>query len=259
MSNNNQNQLSQTYLDLVEKNAKTPVSADERFHCIYIRTSTTDQMGGAESQLRAAIQFCEQNNISRYEVFTDTGISGAKSSRPALDRMMALVREGRVKGCIVYSFSRYARSVMHLLSALEEMKSNNTEFISVTERIDTSSSLGRAFFGLISILSQLEREILRERVVNGLNNARAKGVRIGRVKTRNSELIRALLAKGLSQRVVADLASCSNGSVSLEKRAIKLEKLAAEKKKLDEEKAAQLTPGNLVFDLPPEQNQKIAA
>ena len=261
MSNNNQNQLTPTYLELLEKSKPFSASeSDERFHCAYIRVSTDQQQTGAESQLRAIQNFCAQNGITRYEIFTDTGISGAKTNRPALDRMMSVVREGKAKGVIVYSFSRFARSVIHLLQALEEFKTKNTEFISVTERIDTSSSLGRAFFSLTGIIAQLEREILCERVKNGLANARAKGKKIGRVKTRNSELIRALLAKGLSQRVVADLANCSNGSVSLEKRAIKLERLAAEKKKHDEEKAAQLSvsSGDMKFDLPIEV-EKMAA
>jgi DNA invertase Pin-like site-specific DNA recombinase len=129
------------------------------------------------------------------------------------------------------------------------MKSLNTDFLSVSERIDTSSSLGRAFFATCGIMAQLEREILIERVKNGLANAKAKGVRIGRVKTRPSELIRALLSKGLSQRVVAGLANTSNGSVSLEKKLMKLEKLAMEKKKLDEQNSSVLSTGDLNFDI----------
>ncbi len=103
-----------------------------------------------EAQIRALKEHCEKNNIADYELFTDENVSGAKVSRPSLDRMMLAVRSGQVDGVICYSFSRFARSTTHLLSALEEMKKYNTEFISITERIETCSPMGRAFFTVIA-------------------------------------------------------------------------------------------------------------
>lgn len=100
---------------------------------------------------------------------------------------------------IVYSFSRFAMSTTHLLSALEEFEDLDMLFISVSESLDTGSAIGRALFTIILGISQLERELISERVKNGLKNVKAKGVQLGRSKTRNSELILELHSKGRSE------------------------------------------------------------
>jgi DNA invertase Pin-like site-specific DNA recombinase len=135
---------------------------------------------GLESQIRALKEHCERNNIKDYELFTDENISGAKVSRPSLDRMMISIKKRKFSTLVVYSFSRFARSTTHLLSALEEMKKSETEFISITEKIETNSPMGRCFFTVIAAIGQLERELIVERVKNGLRNAKLKGKQIGR-------------------------------------------------------------------------------
>lgn len=190
---------------------------------LYARVSTSDQSSGLESQIRALKDYCQQNQIESYELYTDEGISGAKVSRPSLDRMIGAVKKGEHSKVIVYSFSRFARSTTHLLNALEDMKKYDTDFISLTERIETNSPMGRAFFTVIAAIAQLERELIVERVKNGLKNAKAKGKQIGRMKTRPSELIRAMLKSGMTLRATAKVANCSHGSVSLEKRLMKQE------------------------------------
>lgn len=195
---------------------------------LYARVSTDQQTGGLESQIRALKEHCERLGITEFDLYTDENISGAKSSRPSLDRMMAAVRENKHSAVIVYSFSRFARSTTHLLNALEEMKKHETEFTSLTEKIETNSPMGRAFFTVIAAISQLERELIVERVKNGLRNARLKGKRIGRAKTRNSELIRSLLKAGMTIREIARVARCSHGSVSLEKSLMRKEEQQSE-------------------------------
>lgn len=215
---------------------------------LYCRVSTFDQGKGLESQIRTLKEFCEKNKIENYEIFADEGISGTKNSRPSLDRMMALVREGKIDSVVVYSFSRFARSVTHLLTALEEFNKLGVSFVSHTEKMDTNSPMGKMVFVIISAVSQLERDLIVERVKNGLKNAKAKGVHIGRVKTRPSDLIRALLAKGLPQRTISSILNISNGSVSLEKREWKREKAALLKQQQEQNKEVILSTGDLNFE-----------
>jgi DNA invertase Pin-like site-specific DNA recombinase len=207
-----------------------------------------DQATGMESQVRVLKNYCEQNNIENVEFFCDEGISGTKSSRPALDRMMAAVEVDEVQSVVVYSFSRFARSTTHLLNALQTFKRKGVHFVSLTERIDTNSAVGVAIFSILASISQLERDLVADRVKIGLANARAKGRLIGRKKMRDSDLIRKLLNAGMSYRNISIVAKCSHGSVSAERAAMKRE--AAElQKKLEEQASAerQLQESSVVF------------
>lgn len=221
--------------------------ADKRVAC-YARVSTLDQATGLESQERVLRTYCEQNKLDNVEFFSDHGISGTKSSRPALDRMMAAVEGGEISMVVVYSFSRFARSTTHLLNALNRFKAKGVQFVSLTERIDTSSAVGMAMFSILAAISQLERDLIADRVRVGLANARAKGKLIGRKKMRDSDLIRKLLKAGMSYRNISVVAKCSHGSVSAERAAMKREEEAL-KKKLAEQEAAekQLQEAGVVF------------
>ncbi len=194
-----------------------------RYYCcmdkivaLYCRTSTSYQNKGLESQERALVEYCAAKGITNYKIYKDEGISGSKASRPELDKMLLDIRAGDVASVIVYSFSRFARSTQHLLAALEEFRALNVSFVSVSENLETESAIGKALFVIISAISELEREILSERVRNGLNNAVKKGKKLGRKKQRNSVLIRELANKNYSQREIAKLAGCSKTSVQRE-------------------------------------------
>lgn len=171
---------------------------EKRLAC-YARVSTVDQSTGLESQIRVLKQYCDSNNIQNVEFFTDEGISGTKSSRPALDRLMLAVENGEISSVVVYSFSRFARSTTHLLQALQVFKKKDVHFVSLTEKIDTNSAVGLAIFSILAAISQLERDLIADRVRIGLANARAKGKLIGRKKMRDSDLIRKLLIAGMSR------------------------------------------------------------
>jgi DNA invertase Pin-like site-specific DNA recombinase len=207
---------------------------------LYGRVSTDEQSTGLEAQTRALMDYCRLNSIENFELFTDENQSGTKASRPALDRMMARVKNKEASCVVVYSFSRYARSTTHMLNGLEIMKANDCNFVSLTEKIDTNSPIGKAVFVIISAISALERDLIAERVKNGLANARAKGKLIGRKKLRDSDLIRKLLKAGISYRNISMVAKCSHGSVSAERAAMKKEEAARlaqiESSKLAEEK-----------------------
>ncbi|NUM42745.1 MAG: recombinase family protein, partial [Leptospiraceae bacterium] len=212
---------------------------------------TAMQGSGLEAQVRQVRQYCDLMQIKDVEIFTDENQSGAKQNRPALDRMMKAVRENEVESVIVPAFSRLARSTTHLLKALDEFKDHNCSFISLSERLDTSTAAGKMAFTVLAAVSQLERELIIERVKVGLANARAKGKIIGRKKQRNSDMIRALRKKGLTYRSIADLCGCSHGSVHAEILAMKKEE-SEKQKLLDEENAKKLAEESLQLQGNPE-------
>lgn len=195
----------------------------ERKIALYCRVSTGNQTTGLEAQVRALRDYCSRRDITNYTIYEDENQSGLKNSRPALDKMMTDVRDGLIETVIVYSFSRYARSVTHLLRALEEFKKLGIGFVSITESIDTNTALGSAVFTILGAVAQLERDLLVERVRNGLANAKAKGIQIGRVKSRPSALIRVLRESGMTYKEVAKIAKCSTACVGTEIREMKKE------------------------------------
>ena len=137
-------------------------SIRKRRTACYARVSTADQSKGLDAQIFALRGFCEQNKIENWELFADENQSGTKASRPALDRMMAAVESGEIENVIVFAFSRYARSVSHMLKGLETMKKHNTNFISLTEKLDLKTSLGHVVFVIISAIAQLERDLIAD-------------------------------------------------------------------------------------------------
>ena len=212
----------------MEEQAKQKSEERNKTTALYCRVSTGNQGTGLESQVRALRQYCTQRGIEHFLLFQDENQSGVKASRPALDKMMKSVRAREIDRVIVYSFSRYARSTSHLLAALEEFKKLGVEFVSISENIETNSPLGVAIFAILGAVAQLERDILIERVKNGLANAKAKGVKLGRAKTRDSDLIRTLYKNGVTYREISRIAQCSSGAVSAEVRELKKE-LSAKK------------------------------
>lgn len=210
--------------------------------CGYCRVSTALQSTGLESQVLLLKNYFASQGITEYEIFFDENVSGTKASRPGLDRLMAAVKNNEVETVVVPAFSRFARSTTHLLSALSEFKNRSVGFVSLSEKIDTSTPVGVAIFSILAAVSQLERDLIAERVRAGLANARAKGKIIGRKKQRNSEMIRALRKKGLSYRAIADLCGCSHGAVHAELAAQKKEEQQAKLKSQQEKIETVETP-----------------
>src|SRR5712672_2893176 len=109
-------------------------------------------------------------------------VSGSKDSRPELNRLMADAHKRRFDIVCVWRFDRFARSVSHLLRALETFKALGIDFVSYSEQMDTSTPAGKMVFTVLGAVAELERSLIVERVRAGMRNARAKGKRIGRPK-----------------------------------------------------------------------------
>jgi DNA invertase Pin-like site-specific DNA recombinase len=148
---------------------------------IYARVSTKDQ--SCELQVRDLRAYCTARGFELVREYVDVGQSGAKDSRPELNKLMDDSRKRRFDAIVVWRFDRFARSTKHLLTALEEFRSLGIQFISYQENVDTSTPLGQALFTIVSAVAQFERDLIRERVSAGIRNARANGKKLGRPKS----------------------------------------------------------------------------
>ena len=186
--------------------------------CLYARVSTHDQ--DPEVQLGALRSHAAQRGWQVVEEFVDRGVSGARERRPALDRLMKAAWTGRFQVVLVWRFDRFARSVKHVVAALETFRSLQVGFVSLQEQLDTATPIGQAMFTIIGAMAQLERDIIRERVKAGVERARARGIRLGR-PTVPVDLARlqALRRQGLAMGEIARQARCSRSTVRRRLRA----------------------------------------
>jgi DNA invertase Pin-like site-specific DNA recombinase len=142
------------------------------------------------------------------------GISGTKEKRPELDRLMSDVHRRRFDAVVVWKFDRFARSVSHLLRALETFKAQGIEFVSFSEQLDTSTPAGKLVFTVLGAVAELERSLIVERVQAGVRNARAKGKTLGRPRVYpDQRRITALRAEGLSWAKIAKRLGVGEGTV----------------------------------------------
>ncbi len=147
---------------------------------LYARVSTANNSQSPEMQLRELKEYCERRRWKVVGEYVDAGISGAREKRPELDKLMADAHHRRFDAVVVWRFDRFARSVSHLLRALETFKALGIEFVSLSEQMDTSTPTGKMVFTVLGAVAELERSLIAERVRAGLRNARAKGKRLGR-------------------------------------------------------------------------------
>jgi DNA invertase Pin-like site-specific DNA recombinase len=145
---------------------------------LYCRVSTNLQDTAAqEAELR---EYAERRGWVVKQVYRDKA-SGATRSRPELDQMMSDVRRHRGEiAVLVWRFDRFARSVSHLLEALETFREQGVDFVSLSEQVDTATATGKMIFTVLGAVADLERSCIADRVRCGLENARRKGVILGR-------------------------------------------------------------------------------
>lgn len=147
---------------------------------IYARVSTSNHGQDVTMQTRELEQFTAARGWNLVDSYLDVGISGAKDRRPQLDRLMADAHKRKFDCVIVWKFDRFARSVSHLLRALETFNALGIGFVSLSESLDTSTPTGKMIFTVLGAVAELERSLIAERVRAGVRNARAKGKRLGR-------------------------------------------------------------------------------
>ncbi|HEY1580699.1 MAG TPA: recombinase family protein [Terracidiphilus sp.] len=169
---------------------------------LYARVSTNDQQTLA-MQMRALREYVARRGWSIVMQVREVG-SGAVL-RQAREQLIEAARRREIDVVLVWRLDRWGRSVTDLLATLQELEHLGVGFLSLTEALDLTTPTGRAMAGLLAILAEFEREILRERVRAGLAHARQNGKRLGRPMTAGLQAaeIRKLHRAGVAKAEIA--------------------------------------------------------
>lgn len=191
---------------------------------IYARVSTTGQSVAA--QVRELEAAAERHGWTVVQVFSDSGVSGAKGreKRPQFDKLLKGVSRRDFDMVAAWSVDRLSRSLSDLVNVLSELHAKSVDLYLHTQGLDTSTPAGRAMFGMLGVFAEFERAIIQERVRSGLARAKAHGTRSGnaigrpRVSGNTEEQIRQLSASGVGKLKIARQVGCG---VSVVQRVLK--------------------------------------
>src|SRR4051794_29349293 len=149
---------------------------------IYARVSTLDQQ--PENQLLELRRYAEARGWRVVAEHVDHGISGAKDRRPALDALRVAAKRRHIDAVVCWRLDRLGRNLRHLILLLDELQALSVAFVSLAEGIDATTPAGRLQLHVLGAIAEFERERIRERVMAGLQRARAQGKRLGRPRRR---------------------------------------------------------------------------
>lgn len=168
---------------------------------LYARVSTTAQ--DCAAQIEELTRVSVQRGWRTIETVWDVG-SGARGDLSGRARVLDMAQRARVDVVAVWRLDRLGRSVRDLVDAAATLERSGVQLVSLHESIDTSSPAGRLMFHVLAAVAELEREVIRDRVVAGLERAKRRGIRIGRPRT-HVDVDRAVarLEAGASRRAVA--------------------------------------------------------
>ena len=188
---------------------------------LYLRVSTTDQStDNQERELRATADRLGHRII---EVYRDFGISGGKgrNKRPAFDQLHKDANRRRFDIVMAWSVDRLGRSLQDLVVFLNHLQETRVELFLHQQGLDTSTSAGRAMFGMLSVFSEFEKSIITERVKAGMARVKASGKTksgkpIGRPRSLSvsqNEEVRNRKSEGATIRFLANAYGVSNGTI----------------------------------------------
>jgi DNA invertase Pin-like site-specific DNA recombinase len=147
---------------------------------IYARVSTADQ--DCTIQLEELRRYAAARGWAITEEYVDHGVSGAKVTRPALDRLMRDARGARFAAVLVHKLDRFGRSTAHCVASITELRDLGVRFLATSQGIDTdvNNPISRFIITLLAAFAELEREMIRERTALGREHAMKRGVVFGR-------------------------------------------------------------------------------
>ena len=196
------------------------MSSKQTRAAMYLRVSRDDQT--TENQRLVLARVAGHRGWVITEIYEDAGISGAKGrdQRPAFDKMLKDAVRRKFDVLMVWSIDRLGRSVLHVVVALSELDGAGVALYSDQQGIDSTTATGRAMLQMASVFGEQERQIIRSRVVAGLDRVRAQGKKLGRPKVgkKVEEAIRLHLSIGHGMLKVAKIVGCGSGTVQRVRR-----------------------------------------
>lgn len=178
---------------------------------IYLRVSTLDQ--STELQRHEITTYINSRGWKAFQYYEDKD-SGLKSSRPALNELLRDVRSRKVDIVVCWKLDRLFRSLKNLISTLQEFNELNVSFIALRDQIDMTTATGRLTMHLLGAFAEFEATLIRERVMAGLQNARRKGVKLGRPKLIDSKRVIELRRLGYSLSAISRELGVTKSGVS---------------------------------------------
>ena len=181
---------------------------------IYARVSTDKQT--CENQLTELRAITERMGYTIVQEFIDEGISGVKARRPALDLMMKMATQRKFDMVMCWSIDRLGRSLQNLIELLNQLESVRIDLFFHQQAIDTSTPMGKMMFSILGALGAYERELIRERVIAGLQTAKSRGVKLGRPSKMNEGMrnaVQLLRVNGMGIKQIAKELQIGIGTV----------------------------------------------
>ena len=170
---------------------------------LYARVSTLNGQN-PHLQLDELREYAQRRGWTIAGEYVDLGVSGAKDSRPDLNRMLADAHARKFDAIAVWKLDRLGRSLRHLVTTIEDLNYYGVSFVSLRDNLDLSTPAGRLMLHIIGAMAEFERSLIQERVVAGIAAARKRGVRMGRPTRYVSAMkIRAMRDAGVPWREVA--------------------------------------------------------
>jgi DNA invertase Pin-like site-specific DNA recombinase len=171
---------------------------------LYARVSTLRGQH-PEMQLAELREYAARRGWKIAGEYSDEGVSGSKESRPQLNRLMADAHRRTFEVVLCWKIDRFGRSLKHLVNALADLDSLGVAFVSLRDNLDLTTPSGRLMFQVIGAMAQFELALTQERVRSGLAAARARGIKLGRPRTKvDASQIARLRASGASWRQISE-------------------------------------------------------
>lgn len=181
---------------------------------LYARVSTKNQLESLERQKRELIEYATKHGYE-YQLFAEIACGAELDLFDSEHRKLFKRIENGDKpdAVIVTSLDRFGRDTLHLLNSIHKLEEQGIKFISIKENLDTSSRIGKFLLHVLSAVAEMERELIRERLAKGYEEAKLAG-RVGRKKKQiNEKELVNLYKKGVSYSSLARIFGCSVGTI----------------------------------------------